>query len=219
MKDTSIWAFVAGAVVAFFSSAFSRVVSEWGKRLCFGPKLLLSFESSEHAKGFVVKTIVFRTELAFPQTLANQGQTVQVTFDTCFVRVRVVNIKSRIASNCVPYLVGFKKKNDAGRFVDVGYCDSIPLRWSFSDDDAPHGIDIPCGVHCHFDVFSTDTEIPEMIPRLTTFPNSYRNLFGGKGTFMYEILVTADGITPERISLMVEWNGVWDDFRVSRHHA
>jgi len=212
-EATRLW---AAAAIGFISALLVKVIGEWASTLAFGPKLEMSFSHEKHAIGYVVLTKLRHTktaELRFGNLPLQRIHEIYET-PTYHVRVRVRNSKSRTARNCCAYLVAIQKQNERGRFLPVSYHDSIPLLWSYGSGPTA---DIPGGVNLHFDVFATLESSTFIQPRLSSMPHQYEEFFMENGVFIYDIVLTADGIRAARISLKVEWNGQWDNFTVTRH--
>lgn len=212
--EANVTAFIYGVAGGLLSGALGRIFGEWGLQYLFGPKLQLSFDHNE--SGYVVDTTVSRMEPPFPLTMGNEGTLVAMQYDVRYVRVRVENLKRRMASNCVVYLIGVKRQLDHGPYVDSGYHDSIPLRWSYSKDEEPVAKSVPKGVNIHCDVFSTMITSSKIMPCLTTHPTSYETLFENRGVYLFELMLTADGVPPERLDLKVHWNGEWNSFDIAK---
>lgn len=212
---TVILSALGGAVGGIITYMLSKVTADWAAQRVFSPRLLLSFDPGPHAKGFIVdsETIIYEPHPTYDDLKATRP----MGYSMKYVRVRVHNARNRMASNCMPYLVGVQKQNEHGRFVDTSYCDSIPLCWSYSNPDSPTAISIPNGVNLHFDVFHTMITKGHLQPCLVTYPNAYHDLVSEKGVYLLKLMVTADGIPPSTIDLRVEWNCMWDEFKVSQY--
>lgn len=200
---------LVGAVVGFLSASFTKIFGEWLLVKCFGPNLLLSFEVGPHTSGFIVQT----TNRTTIEQSTSTPYSVTIDESVCYTRIRVHNSKSRIASNCRAYLVGHKKQNANGRFVTTDYCDSIPLIWSFANAGP---INIPKGVNIHCDVFVTLSGSNELKPCFAAMPLAYQTTFSEPGVYLYQIMVTAEGVDPVTIELKVDWKRDWKNFEVTK---
>jgi hypothetical protein len=201
---------------------FTAPLSELIERIFRGPRIKLEFDGER-------EDFRIRTPIAPDPELPNHPPK-----EAYFVRVRVVNFRGwrrwsiRSATDCKGYLIKLERQNrETGKFEPSGYCDSLPLKWSYLDDnDASRGIVIPDQVAQYVNVVATYSNRPDFVPETVLAPYRYWRLFDpaalmppGKET-EYAILLTiqvcAEETHPQQIALVLEWKGNWENFRVYR---
>jgi len=137
--------------------------------------------------------------------------------DGIYIRAKVKNEKKNIAKKCRAFLVNIEKKQE-NKFQSTTYCDSIPLAWSchMINNDNCEPIDIPHGVVQYLDILSMSRGRREFYPAIidTHLSYRYKNLFEETGTFRFTIHLTGENVEPQTLKLILEWNGVWDQFKV-----
>lgn len=149
-----------------------------------------------------------------------------------YIRVKVTNTNNIAAKECRAYLINIEKKDGIGKFQPSIYCDSIPLAWSCQNiGEQYNGININKGVNQYFDVLATRHEYTAaekmypppkasssgadiLYPQMKLQPYRYEGIFKEKGTFRFSVQVTAANADPKTIQLILEWNGLWDKFKV-----
>jgi hypothetical protein len=149
-----------------------------------------------------------------------------VIYDARYVRVAVRNKGLAVAKDCRAYLTDIEKRNAAGHYESVGYYrDSLRLRWAYEvqDPDAHAGVDIPQGLHVHFDVMATKDEhtVPDDVGGLRIIEVAYKGLRHDRGRLMnklkfnaeyrFNILVVADGASPLPLAVRVDLGRKWDE--------
>jgi hypothetical protein len=102
-----------GFIGGFLTALFAEPLRQW----LYRPRLSLSFGSSGD---FITKT---------PEVAGASK------YEACYIRLKVVNLSSRLAKACRAYLVGIEKQVD-GAFRPEVYCDSIQLAWAVRGDQA-----------------------------------------------------------------------------------
>jgi len=120
-----------------------------------------------------------------------------------YVRVRIKNVKRRIAHACRGHLVAFEEWDDASRaFVPV-FSDSVPLLWSYYAQ--AETFDIPQNVPLCVDVLVCKKEPPGVVLQIWAKEDpplkpDKLEPFGKKpGTYRCKVLVSADDAQPEPI--------------------
>jgi hypothetical protein len=180
-----------------------------------GPRLRLEFDGGEEE---------FRI-----RTPAQTGIPNDDPLEAYYVRIKVTNHRGwrkwgiQSLRHVKGYLVNVRRRNNENRqFESVGYCDAIPLKWSYLEEDAGRrGIDIPDGLGQYLNVVATQTNRPDFIPEIVTTPYRYSRLFDpGRQTdfaLCLTIVVVAEETSPKKVELVIEWHGAWDNFRAFRY--
>lgn len=187
----------------------------WGRKV-LGPHLELSFGErdygcvvkTEQREDITVKLSVASVERRPPKafTLARSGE------DVCFVRIKVINTKSRIAKNCRAYLVGIDMLHPSDLFTGTKFCDSLQLCWSYSDPNDTHSIDLPMGVAHYVDLLKTVKDSTRFFPAVNSMPAFYEKWFESNGTYRFKVTVVGDDATPQTIGVSFTWRQLWDEF-------
>ena len=199
---------------------FSKPLSDTMMSFFCGPRLRLDFDGQQEE--FCIRTPV-EPELQH-----------QKPREAYFVRIRVRNNRGwrkwsiRSIRKCRGYLVDVRRKDlQTGKFEPVGYCDNIPLKWSYIDAaDSQEGLDISDGVDQYLNVVATFSNRPDFVPELTTIPFRYRLLFDPAASLPHgqangfalclTIRVCAEELNPQEMKTVVEWYGSWDNFKAYR---
>lgn len=184
-------------LLGFITAVFSEPLRQW----FFRPVLKLSFEKSED---FVSRT-----------PMKNGGK----EHEAYYIRIKVENIKRRLAKACRAYLINVEEQDESGQFKKSIYADNLSLAWSCQEpDEARKPIDLPNGVAQFVDVIATDSIFNNYFIQVQPFPYRYERLFDKKPkTFRLTIQVSGDGVEPETVQLVFTWKDKWNDFDVSRY--
>ncbi len=182
---------VLGFILGFLSAVFAEPVRQW----LYRPRLLLSFGSSSD---FVTPT---------PETAGGRQ------YEAFYIRLKVVNSRSRLAKACRAYLVRVEKQVD-GEFKPTMYCDSMQLAWSARGDEAFTAIDLPRDVPQFVDIVSTRSIFHTFAPAIRLVPFRYKELFEETGVFRFRVQVSGDGVDPVSDQVILHWEGTWNKFRV-----
>lgn len=187
-------------LVGLVTGALIGVFAEPIRTFIFRPAIKVSFEKND-------PSCVART----PSGAA------PIFSEAIYIRVRVENPKSQMAKSCRAFLVKVEEKNSQGIFNPTIYADSLPLGWSCQQDPG-RPIDLPSGVSQFVDIISTDKGAPARYDvHLMLYPHRYRGLFDDKPKILrLTILVTGDGARAGKTTIVFEWRGAWDTFKVEK---
>jgi hypothetical protein len=186
------------AVLAVLSGWVLALFAEPVHQRIFGPRLELVFKDTEH--------FVTHTKEGTPDSL----------HEAIYVRVKVTNVKWALAKACRAYLVNVERRGSSGQFEATEYCESLQLAWS-AQTEPYRALDLPRHVPHFVDVVST-RDIEKDAFRLHIAVPLFRleRLWRTPGTYRFTILVSGDGVRPERIQLCFTWSDHWNDFKVSQ---
>jgi hypothetical protein len=216
--DNRFWQ-VLFLLLGWIIGLFTKPLSEMIERVFRGPKLQLEFDGAN--QDFRIRT---------PIIWEIPGSNDRETLHAIFVRVRVNNCRGwrmwtiRSAKDCKGYLVKIERRNlESGKFESVGYCDSLPLKWSYLDDvHANSGITIPEQIAHYLNVVATFSNRPDFVPEVVMTPLRYERLFdpgicmsqGNENDYAIRltIQVCAEEARVEEIAIVLEWKGAWDNF-------
>lgn len=180
-----------GFISGFLTAVFAEPLRQW----LYRPKLALSFGSTSD---FITRT---------PEVAGSSQH------EAFYIRIKVVNSRSRLAKACRAYLVGVEKQGADGAFRPTIYCDSIQLAWAVKGDQAYGAVDLPRDVVQFVDVVSTRSISPHFKPEIRPLPMRYIGLFQENGVFRFRVQVSGDGVKPATVQLILNWSGTWDTFR------
>jgi len=181
-----------GFISGFLTAVFAEPLRQW----LYRPKLTLSFGSTSD---FITRT---------PEVGGNSQH------EAFYIRIKVVNSRSRLAKACRAYLVGVEKQGADGVFQPTIYCDSIQLAWAVKGDQAYGAVDLPRDVVQFVDVVSTRSISTDFKPEIRPVPMRYIGLFQERGVFRFRVQVSGDGVRPAIRHVILHWDGIWDKFRV-----
>jgi hypothetical protein len=150
--------------------------------------------------------------------------------EVIYVRMRVRNVKPRIAKSCRAYLTKVERlKPDGKTWENTNFSEAIQLAWA--GQGTGHGFDaisLPKGVDQFIDVVAVGKLLPfappsESANKLPTFPKPqwavtlvrYSKLLERRDTYQLTVLVAGDGVMPISRRIIVKWSGVWDEIDVS----
>jgi hypothetical protein len=197
---------IAGGITGGVVGLITSLAAEGWQRRIYGPKLEFNCGSSGSYRS---QTDMFD----------GNGQKVA---EGIYVRLRVRNVKSRIAKSCRAYLTSVEReKPDHSWQAILG--ESIQLAWTGQDQkDRFAPLNIPMGVDQFIDVVAVANPLPgapEMphfpIPQLATHYLPYLNLLQQPNTYRLTVLVAGDGVMPTSHRLIVKWTGVWNQVHLS----
>jgi hypothetical protein len=186
---------LVGLITGTLIGVFAEPIRTW----LFRPKLKILFDPAR----CVTSTPTYGTNLP------SRGH---------YIRVQVTNASGRVAKGCRVFLVDVEQRDDSGRFQSTAFVDSLRLKWSSQVlGEELRGLDLPRGVSQFADVISTDKSGPYSFNWHVPFiPGIYEELFNNnRKTLRLTILATGDEARPARISIVFEWTGQWDAFKVS----
>ncbi|HEX3506448.1 MAG TPA: hypothetical protein VHU22_23940 [Xanthobacteraceae bacterium] len=199
---------VLAAIIGFVASLIAEPVQRW----IYGPRLLLTFENNNDA---------YRTKTDMADTTTGQK-----TADAIYVRLRVENTKPRLAKACRAYLTRVEKRTN-DRWEDMNFRDSIQLAWSAQrgPEDGFRALDLPYGVSQFIDLVWVFSPLPAVQPAHNPRhlqPCLAMPLFmhqpiwaTDNANYRLTVLVSGDGVEPESHRVILEWNGVYDQIKVS----
>ena len=127
-----------------------------------------------------------------------------------YVRVKVKNVKGRIAHACRGHLVAVEEWDGASQaFVPV-FSDSVPLLWSYYA--RAETFDIPQNVPLCVDVLICKQECPGIDLQIWSNngvlrPSKLAPFREKSGTYRFKVLVSANDIAPKLIVFKVTWDG------------
>jgi hypothetical protein len=130
-----------------------------------------------------------------------------------YVRVKVVNVKRRIAKSCKGFLIKVEKLNASGQFQDTNYVDSIQLAWSCQGgDDAREPLELVHGISQYLDVVATSESSNSFRLQIYPLPLRYEPLWStAPNTYRYTVQVSGDGPDPVQIKIVFSWKGNWQN--------
>lgn len=199
MKELGLTAF--GAIIGFIASLLAEGVQRW----VYGPRLQLTFENDSEA---------FRTptDIGIPKNA-----------DGIYIRLRVENVKSRVAKACRAYLTKVEQRVD-NQWQDTNFRDSTQLNWS-GQQNGLMPIDLPRGVRQFVDLLYVLNPLPGIVhplnphhlhPSLAMELFQYAHIWAtNNANYRLTLLVSGDGVLPVSHRIIVVWNGVWNQINVS----
>lgn len=180
-----------GWIVGFITAIFAEPI----RNFLFKPKLELSFGTNQD---FITDTPV---------------QISGGNYQAKYVRVKVVNVKRRLAKGCRAFLVNFEMKDKNGNFQRTDYCDSLQLAWS-CQNPGNDAIDLPFEVNQFIDIFRATAKSNSFEPCLVPIPFRYSKLFQQNGVYRFTIQVAGEGLDSQKIVLILDWRGEMNEFTV-----
>jgi hypothetical protein len=75
-------------------------------------------------------------------------------------------------------------------------------------------MDLPTGIKQYLNILTTLENDEKFYLHLQRVPLKYAGLFQSKQIFSFGILVTSANTKPQKINMLFQWNGIWDDFKV-----
>jgi hypothetical protein len=126
-----------------------------------------------------------------------------------FVRLKVENQKSRIATGCRAYLVSVEPKQKSS----IVFKDTFPLHWAYEHE--VRSVDLPRGVPHYVDVATVDERLPGFVPALTNAKGQQISIGlyaaslwdGQNGEVALTVLVAAEGVKPIAHRIAIDWAG------------
>lgn len=181
---TPILSFALG----FISAVFAEPLRQW----LFRPRLKLTFTGREDC---------------VTATRMTDGSGAR------YVRIRVVNVRRRVAKSCKGFLIKIEKLSASGQFHDTHYVDSIQLAWSCQGrDDARKPLDLVHGISQYLDVVATSEVSDSFALQISPLPLRYESLWSTvPSTYRYTVQVSGDGVDPVQIKIVFSWKGNWQD--------
>lgn len=155
-------------IVGFVAS----LAAEGVQRRIHGPKLALDYGSGDAYRA--------------PSGLSEAGQKV----GDIYIRLRVRNLKPRVAKACRAYLTRIEKKRPDDNYEDTLFKESVQLAWSAQGPDARFDpLDIPMGIDQFIDIVRTDRLLePQMQPMLAASLSRYAHLWSYRGSYRMTVL-------------------------------
>lgn len=196
------YALLAGGwLLGLFTKELSERITIWVR----GPRLRAEFEDAEDCVTLTPEEYQVRTG---PSTVAaRKGQRVVM-----YARLRVTNVKPRIAQDVRAWLVNVEEQVD-GEFQPTIFRDSMPLIWSYNAE--VDSADMPQSVSRHVDVVRIQSDLPGYEPCLRAHdgtvlrPLRFKPLFERYGVFRFTVLVSAQDVAPQQVKLVIRWDGNW----------
>jgi hypothetical protein len=189
-----------GMFVGWLFGMLTPVCSERIKLWLFGPKLQLDFTNTEDCV-----------------TITPEESQVSLSSfekrDVFFARIKVTNLKPRIATRCQAWLVDVETGDGRGGFKLTIFKDSIPLIWSYNAESET--IDIAQGVNRYLDLVRIQDDLPGFQPQFRSHsgevlsPLRYRPMFSENGVLRFTVLVSAQDIKPRKIWVVVSRGDQW----------
>lgn len=199
MEKLGLTAF--GAIIGFIGSLIAEGVQRW----VYGPRLQLIFEDGNEA---------YRTptDIGIPKNA-----------DGIYIRLRVENVKPRVAKSCRAYLTRVERRvGDDWR--DTNFHDSTQLNWS-GQQNGLMPLDLPRGVRQFVDLLYVLNPLPgvahplnqrHLHPTLAIELFQYAHIWStDNANYRLTVLVSGDGVLPVSHRVIVEWNGIWNQIRAS----
>ncbi len=190
---------LGGFLAGFIISVFAEPLRRW----VFKPNVQLQFgETNDH----ICKTPEKRNDIEGKESLG----------EAIYVKGKVVNESPLIARGCRVYLVNIEKKQPrTGQFEPTSYSDSIPLKWaSQPPEHVCSPLDLPKDVNQYFDIVVLRDCSSQFDPQLYVRPFRDEAIFNDTGVFRFTIQLSGDQGISEKLRIIIEWNGNWNDFKV-----
>ena len=199
MKELALTIFAA--IIGFIASLMTENVQRW----VYGPRLRLAFENNNDAYRSC-------TDIGIPKNA-----------DGIYIRLRVENVKSRLAKGCIAYLTRIERM-EGHHWHDTNYRDSTQLAWS-AQQDGFKPKDLPRGLSQFVDLLYVFNPLPgfqhllnprHLQPCLAVNLFQYAPLWATENAhYRLTVLVSGDGVKPKRHRVIIQWNGIWDQINVS----
>ena len=184
----AVFAAAAGLVSGLFAGLAGRRVEEW----LYRPWLLVEFLSDNAG---------FRTEAKW--TREEDGTEVE----EFYIRARVRNTRSRVAKQCLPYVVKLEEVHSSGT-IRTSVFDSLVLRWPGPYSKLSYlPRDIPNGVHQFFDIVRVRKHRPGWDFMWQERHSSLAPLGSYAGMYRFTVLVTGDGVIPDGCKIDIYYDG------------
>jgi len=199
LKELGLTAFAA--IIGFIGSLLAEGVQRW----VYGPRLQLTFENNNEA---------FRapTDIGIPKNA-----------DGIYIRLRVENVKPRIAKACRAYLTRVEQRV-GNVWQDTNFRDSTQLYWSAQQQNALLPMDLARGVRQFVDLLYVLNPLPGVVhplnprhlhPSLAIELFLYAHIWATENAnYRLTVLVSGDGVKPVSHRVIVEWRGVWNQINV-----
>lgn len=193
---------LGGWFLGLLTKEISERITLWTR----GPKLRLEFSNSEDCVTLTPEE--FATNVR--RDTASTQKSKRVVF---FARIRVTNLKPRIATKCQGWLVDVEVDDGQGNFKPTIFKDSIPLIWSYNAE--VETVDIAQGVNRYLDLVRIQSDLPGLQPQMRKHSGElleilrYEHLFKANGRFRFTVHVSASEITPQTIRVIVTRGGEW----------
>ena len=201
--DTTFqWWAIVTPVVSFLAGSATAVFAEPLRRWIYRPKLRLEFNETEH---FITKTI---------ETSASDSNK---SHQARYIRVKVTNTRLTLAKSCRAYLINVERRDPSGVWAATEFCESIQLAWSARNKDIRYAsLDLAKDVPHFVDVVSTREGTPPFKLEVESKLLRHEPLLRTPGIYRLTMVVSGDGVRPERLWLFFQWDGKWDGFVVRR---
>jgi hypothetical protein len=194
----NVWTtIIAGIVIASATWVLSQFrLSAYIARQLFGPRLRWDVDQRDGSE--------IQVPILNPSGQPNGNS-------LSYFRVLVKNDKGRVATGVRGYLTDVRRFDlTLHRYVKIGFCDTIPLVWSYRSADS---IEIPFGIIQFLDVASVVLDAsgrvihgPELC--ISPLPTVYKNMLRTGGKYALRIFVQADAFIVEDMGMAFEWNGM-----------
>ncbi len=155
--------------VGFVASLAAEGVQRW----FYGPRLIIDYGTTD---GYRARTDVGDPKIA----------------DAIYVRLRVRNVKPRLAKGCRAYLTKIERRKSDLSWEDTIFDESIQLSWS-SQGSPFSPLDIPRGIDQYVDLLSVrhpvqGPPVREFTPCLSMLHFRFRHLWAYQGTYRMTVL-------------------------------
>jgi hypothetical protein len=187
---------IVGWLLGWLTPVISERITLWIR----GPKLQLDFTTTDDCL-----TITPEEFQVTPSSFEKR--------DVFFARIRVTNLKPRIATKCQAWLISVEADDGQGNFKPTVFKDSIPLIWSYNAE--AETIDIAQRVNRYLDLVRIQDNLPGFQPQMRShsgnvmMPLRYHHLFSENRTLRFTVLVSAQDIKPQRIQVVVSRGDQW----------
>lgn len=191
---------IGNILISVVSAAITVVVAEFLKTKLFGPKLGVSFHMDRPQESY------------FSHTWTVEG------VPCCYIKIRVVNTGKRTAKNCRGFLVAFEGWNPSTKkYEAVAGNDTLQLIWTQSPKEEERlGFDMSPGVGRFLDVVTTTEGAPNFWFCTSKNPTKFHPFLSRQGKYRLEVQVSAEEAEPKLISLLFDWDGNWNNPKVTR---
>ena len=190
---------LGGFLVGFITSVFAEPLRRW----LFKPNVQMHFGETTD---YISKTPETRPAIEGKESFG----------EAIYVRGKVINESAFIARECRVYLTKIEKKQPrTGQFELTSFSDSIPLKWASQPlDRVCSPLDLAKGVNQYFDIVVLRDSSNQFDPQIYLRPFRDEAIFKDTGVFRFTIQLSGDQGISEKLRLILEWNGNWEDFKV-----
>jgi hypothetical protein len=191
-------------------------VSDWFEPTWIGPILGVLVGYSLHRLEALVVGPRLCVEFLQDRKHVADGRTIPGSLWSRWGRVSIRSTRKKVAEGCRAYLVNVHRE-EAGQWKRTPFIDPMLLPWATTPESEQwEARDIPKGVRFYADVVTAvqlseglDTGRLEACSQFRLRSSRLDDLFHNPGRYRLGIVVTAHGVKPRSIALIVNWTGRW----------